>query len=163
MTAWAARPVEIRNLFNPAFCGLLQATAIRSFEQEDKSGLPFSLSLLVLPLCLHESTRQVLNEHDRAYLLKLVADHPGLRVGLASRVRQMLPFTFEAQGLLHRYGALTVADGGRLKVPPRKVSSSFEPGSDEVRACLQAARFLGRQLGRIGDPVTVYASVGLKP
>jgi hypothetical protein len=51
---WNQRPFEIRNVFNPAFCGLVLFRAMQGYEDEDTRGMPFSLSLLVLPLCLHK-------------------------------------------------------------------------------------------------------------
>jgi hypothetical protein len=53
MKPWNQRPFEVRNLFNPAFCGMVLFRALHGFEEEDPAGMPFSLSLLVLPLCLH--------------------------------------------------------------------------------------------------------------
>ncbi|WP_253075575.1 three component ABC system middle component [Bradyrhizobium sp. 142] len=43
--------------------------------------MPFSLSLLVLPLCLQQSSRETLQRANRSYFLKVVADHPELLVG----------------------------------------------------------------------------------
>ena len=49
MKRWDQRPFEIRNLFNPAFCGLVLSRALHGYEEEDARGMPFSLTLLVLP------------------------------------------------------------------------------------------------------------------
>ena len=57
MKRWDERPIEIRNLFNPAFCGLLLFRALCGFEEEDNSGMPFSLTLLILPLSLQKDSR----------------------------------------------------------------------------------------------------------
>jgi hypothetical protein len=69
---WNQRPIEIRNLFNPAFCGLVMHRAMCGYEEEESSpqGVPFSLTFLVLPLCLHKETREVLLKGNRSYLLK---------------------------------------------------------------------------------------------
>jgi len=58
MKTWNERPFEIRNLFNPAFCGVVLLRAFQGYEEEDASGMPFSLALLVLPLCLHKDSRR---------------------------------------------------------------------------------------------------------
>ena len=70
MKRWDQRPFEIRNLFNPAFCGLVMFRALNGYEEENVCGLPFSLSLLVLPLCLHKNSRDVIAANPRSYLLK---------------------------------------------------------------------------------------------
>lgn len=70
MKRWDQRPFEIRNLFNPAFCGLVLFRALRGYEEEDARGMPFSLSLLVLPLCLHKDSREAVSTSPCSYLLK---------------------------------------------------------------------------------------------
>jgi hypothetical protein len=70
MKRWDLRPVEIRNLFNPAFCGLVLMRALCGYEEEDERGMHFSLALLVLPLCLHKRSREILHAGNRSYLLK---------------------------------------------------------------------------------------------
>ncbi len=70
MKRWDQRPFEIRNLFNPAFCGLVLFRALHGYEEIDARGMPFSLSLLVLPMCLHKESREVIASNPRSYLLK---------------------------------------------------------------------------------------------
>jgi hypothetical protein len=92
---WDLRPFEIRNLFNPAFCGLLLSRALNGYEEQDARGMPFSLTLLVLPLCLHKDSRAVIADSLRSYLLKITEKNPQIMVGFADRVTQTLPYTFE--------------------------------------------------------------------
>ena len=115
MKRWDHRPIEIRNLFNPAFCGLVLFRAMSGYEEQDQRGMPFSLILLILPLCLHSQSRELLQRGNRSYLLKIIADHPELLVGFARRVTDMLPFTFEALGLLMLGNSFKVESDGRLK------------------------------------------------
>ena len=161
MKPWNERPVEIRNLFNPAFCGLVLSRALTSFQETNEKGMPFSLSLLVLPLCLHRQTRDVLRAEKRSYFLKIAAEHPELQVGLARRCTDILPFTFEGFGLLMQSGLLAVDDSGRLRIGPgiRKKLA----GTEESIECQRAAAFLGREFARIGDRSTVYATLGVRP
>ena len=86
MRRWDQRPFEIRNLFNPAFCGLVLFRALQGYEEEDSRGMPFSLSLLVLPLCLHKDSREVIAVSTRSYLLKVMEKNPKVQVGFADRV-----------------------------------------------------------------------------
>jgi len=64
---WDQRPIEIQNLFNPAFCGLVLFRAMASYKEEDARGIPFSLTPLVLPLCLHKQSRDILVPGVRSY------------------------------------------------------------------------------------------------
>jgi hypothetical protein len=159
---WNQRPFEIRNLFNPAFCGLVLFRAIQGYEEEDTRGMPFSLSLLVLPLCLHKDSREVIAASTRSYLLKVAEKNPQVQIGFADRVTATLPYAFEGFGLLMERGCISVADDGRLQAVPDKVRRSVT-GTDETISCQRAARFVGREFARIADRVTVYTTFGIRP
>jgi hypothetical protein len=162
MKRWDQRPVEIRNLFNPAFCGLVLMRALCGYEEEDERGMPFSLTLLVLPLCLHKPSREILHAGSRSYPLKLVASHPELLVGFARRATDLLPFTFEAMGFLMHMGLFTVDVQGRLKTAPKGLRKSVA-GTAETISCQRVARFLGKEFARVGDRSTLYMTMGVRP
>ncbi|SDG45248.1 hypothetical protein SAMN05216338_1001354 [Bradyrhizobium sp. Rc2d] len=162
MKRWDERPVEIRNLFNPAFCGLVLMRALCGYEEEDERGMPFSLVLLVLPLCLHKHSREILHAGNRSYLLKLVATHPELLVGFAHRATNLLPYTFEALGFLMQMGLFTVDAQGRLKAMPAGIRKSVT-GTTETVSCQRVARFVGKEFARVGDRSTLYMTMGVRP
>lgn len=162
MTRWDQRPIEIRNLFNPAFCGLVLIRSLVGFEEEDQRGMPFSLSLLILPLSLHKHTREVLLNRNRSYFLKILADHPNLAIDFGIRATNLLPFTFEALGLLMQLGTFTASTDGRLKAVPDGVRKTVT-GTSESVACQRVARYLGKEFGRIADRATIYSTLGIRP
>lgn len=162
MKRWDQRPIEIRNLFNPAFCGLILFRALQGYEEEDTRGMPFSLSLLVLPLCLQKDSREVIAGSPRSYFLKTVEKNQQLMVGFAERVTQMLPYALEGFGLLMERGCLTVAEDGRIQTVPNKVRKSIK-GTDETVSCQRIARIVGKEFARIADRVTVYTTLGIRP
>ncbi len=162
MKAWNQRPFEVRNLFNPAFCGIVLFRALAGFEEENKAGIPFSLALLVLPLCLHKDTRMVLAENSRSYLLKSLEKNPRILVGFGERAHHLMPFAFEAFGILMERGCFAVREDGRLQTADGKVRKTFS-GTEESIACQRVARFIGREFARIGDRVTIYTSLGVRP
>lgn len=162
MKRWDQRPFEIRNLFNPAFCGLVLFRAMQGYEEEDLRGMPFSLSLLILPLCLHKDSREAIAASSRSYLLKITEKNPHVQVGFAERTTAMLPYAFEGFGLLMERGCISIANDGRLQTIPNKVRKSVS-GTDETKSCQRVARFLGREFARIADRVTVYTTFGVRP
>ena len=162
MKRWDQRPFEVRNLFNPAFCGLILFRALHGYENEDARGMQFSLSLLVLPLCLHKDSREVIAGNPRSYLLKTVEQNQNILVGFAERVTHMLPYAFEGFGLLMERGCIDVADNGRIRIVQRKVKQTFD-GTAETIECQNVARIVGRQFARIADRVTVYTTFGIRP
>ncbi len=162
MKRWNQRPFEIRNLFNPAFCGLLLFRALQGYEEEDPGGMPFSLALLVLPLCLHKNSREVLANSPRSYLLKTVTANPQLLVGFASRASDLVPFALEAFGLLMEKGCFEVSESGRLKTIASRVRKSIV-GTNESVSCQRVARMIGKEFARVADRVTVYSTFGVRP
>jgi hypothetical protein len=159
---WDQRPFEIRNLFNPAFCGQILFRALYAYEEEDARGMPFSLSLLVLPLCLHKDSREVIASSPRSYLLKTTEKHQQVMVGFADRVTQMLPYAFEGFGLLMERGCITIADNGRIQSVPKTVRKAVD-GTDETVSCQKVARIVGREFARIADRATIYTTFGIRP
>lgn len=162
MKRWDQRPFEIRSLFNPAFCGLILFRALHGYEEEDARGMTFSLSLLVLPLCLHKESRQVIAASPRSHLLKTTEKNQQLMVDFPNRATQMLPYAFEGFGLLMERGCITIANDGRIRTVPKTVRKSVD-GTDETVACQKAARVVGREFARIADRVTIYTTFGIRP
>jgi hypothetical protein len=159
---WDQRPFEIRNLFNPAFCGLILCRALGGYEEEDLRGMPFSLSLLVLPLCLHKDSREVIASSPRSYLLKTAERNQQVIVGFADRVTQMLPYGFEGFGLLMERGCIAISDDGRIQTVPNKVRKAVS-GTGETVSCQKVARIVGKEFARIADRVTIYTTFGIRP
>lgn len=162
MKRWDQRPFEVRNLFNPAFCGLVLFRAMQGYEEEDARGMPFSLSLLVMPLCLQKDSREAIAASSRSYLLKITEKNPQVHVGFADRASAMLPYAFEGFGLLMERGCISVADDGRLQTVTDKVRKSVT-GTDETKSCQRVARFIGKEFARIADRVTIYTTFGIRP
>jgi hypothetical protein len=135
---------------------------MQGYEEEDSRGMPFSLSLLVLPLCLHKTSRQVIAAGSRSYLLKISEKNPQMQVGFADRATAMLPYAFEGFGLLMERGCISVTDDGRLQTVPDKVRKSVT-GTDETKSCQRVARFVGKEFARIADRVTVFTTFGIRP
>lgn len=162
MKRWNQRPFEIRNLFNPAFCGLVLFRSLHGYEEQDARCMPFSLSLLVLPLCLHKDSREVIAGNPRSYLLKTTSKNQQVMVGFADRVTQMLPYTFEGFGLLMERGCIVIEDDGRIRTVPNKVRKTVS-GTAETISCQKVARIVGREFARIADRATVYTTFGIRP
>lgn len=162
MKPWKSRPFETRNLFNPAFCGVVLLRAMKAYEREDEAGMPFSLSLLILPLSLHAGTRRIINEHYKTYFIKTVEDHPEMLVGFAQRTQNLLPYSLEAMGFIMQHGCFTVTDTGRLKSRKKSVRATIE-GTEDSADCQKAAQTIGRHFGRLADRVTIYTTLGIRP
>lgn len=124
--------------------------------------MPFSLTLLVLPLCLHKDSRKVIAGSPRSYLLRTTEKNQQVMVGFPNRVTQMLPYAFEGFGLLMERGCIAIANDGRMRTVPKKVRKTVD-GTAETIACQKVARIVGKEFARIADRVTIYTTFGIRP
>lgn len=165
MMMWSERPAELANLLNPAFCGFLLYSAVKSYETEAGQGMPYSLCVLVLPLVLHKSTRESFPRDVRLTLLAWLEQNQQVLVDFPLRVRNVLPYTREALLFVSVRDLLRAAENGRFEVgagqtgPATRLTSQ----SDEVKNCVNRSLFLGKWLAQAGDPVTIYHSLGIQP
>jgi hypothetical protein len=166
MLAWQQRPDEEAHLFNPAFCCFLITKSVEDFAKQTKHGLVLPLAFLVLPVVLHKDTRHALPGKTTTQMLAWIQDHPERLIGFAERSQRMRLITKEALmfGLAH--GFLAIGTDATLVVGPKRVSTTnevFAQSTDEVRECLDRARFFGRWLAGAGTPGTIMASWGVAP
>jgi hypothetical protein len=161
MKPWNQRPREVRNLFNPAFCGLVLVRGIDGFIAVAKRPMPFSLSLLILPLCLHKRTREQLKASPRAYLSSILQEHPEIRVGLAKRAQGLWAYTMEAFEYLMNNGVISVDNSGGIAVKKSTVCKTIS-GSQETKDCQTVARSLGGKMALINDRATIYTTLGVR-
>ena len=122
MRDWLSRPFEERNLFNPAFCAVVLAAAIREYERVSGKPMPYSLTLLVLPMCLHLASREQILENKRLSVLRVFALRPDLLVDFAERARALVQYATEAFALLASKDCIKVDDDGGISIIPRRVS-----------------------------------------
>lgn len=162
MIDWSTRPFEERNLFNPAFCALILAAAIREYERVAGKPMPYSLTLLVLPLCLHQAARDQILGSKKLSVLRIVALQPNLLVDFAERARSLVQHATEAFALLASKGCIKVYDDGGIHLIPRRVSRQAL-STDDAEKCRNAATVLGRDFAQINDRVTIYTSLAIRP
>ena len=156
------RPREVRTLFNPAFCGLVISHGIDGFSGGTGRAMPYSLSLLILPLCLHQRTREVFKAGVRSYFTKILEDHPEIRVDFAERTKDLFPYAMEAFAYLAHCGAIQIDEAGGISLVQGRVRRTVS-GTQDSQDCQTVARSLGRKFAQLGDRVTVYTSLGIRP
>lgn len=162
MRDWSSRPFEERNLFNPAFCAVVLAAAIREYERVSGRPMPYSLTLLVLPMCLHQASREEILKNKRKSVLRVLALRPDLLVDFAERARALVQYATEAFALLASKDCIKVGDDGSISLIQRRVSP--QPlSTDDAERCRAAATVLGRDFAQINDRVTVYTSLSIRP
>jgi hypothetical protein len=164
MMPWNERPPEIANLFNPAFCGILLARAVRGFISEAAEGMPFALAFLTLPIVLHEQTRNLLPKTKSTWMIQWLQRNPEVRVGFAARTRSLVPCTRESLMFMSAQGHIVMEETGRLvEGTPIGRIGKLERESDEFKKCVSKAELIGKMLAKAGKPGTIFALWGVRP
>lgn len=156
----ANRLPEVAALLNPAFTGLVLSHAVDSYLGESGRPMPWPVAFLVLPLVLHEETRENLPRSVRKKFLVWATEHAEIRLGFPRRAQALTEVTREAIRFALRNGALMVDSLGlRTITKPRTVSKSQ---SGDLLACAKAADFCGRWVA-LTDPITTFLILGVRP
>ena len=97
--------------------------------------MPYSLTLLVLPMCLHLASREQILENKRLSVLRVFALRPDLLVDFAERARALVQYATEAFALLASKDCIKVDDDGGdndLELGACHVLQRVEDGFDRV-------------------------------
>jgi hypothetical protein len=158
--AWTERPLEERVAYNPAFLALLLREAADGYQEEAAEEFPVPLAFIVVPLVLHRPTREGLPGTVATSMPMWLQEHPLLRAGFASRVRDLGPAVREALLVALQTDVLLLSGAG---LAPGTAPAQARRATNDTRAMFRRARFVGRWLGRAGDVATIYFLWGVKP
>lgn len=150
---------------NPGFCVNLIWNAARGYTSETGGALSFEESFLILPFVLHRETRERLPRTSRTSLAVWLEENPLARNRIAGRARSLVPFTKEALTFGGLHGFIRFKEG-KLHAEEtwkNEVSQALKESSDEVRACIKRADFIGKWFAQTGDASTVFALIGIRP
>lgn len=168
MQPWGQRPTEVANLFNPAFIGALLRKAVDGYTEEAQAGMPFELSFLVFPFCLHPATASRLPRSASVTPLHVWLQREENRdvlLGFADRASALVPFVKEAILFSAERGVLDIDGAGRLQVGARTLRgiTNYRSIGEEVKEAVRLAEFVGRWFALAGTNATVFALLGVRP
>ena len=162
MKEWGKRPEEVRNLYNPAFCGRVPYASIAEYQKKCSCDFPFPLVYLVLPLVLPSRTRQAISSRTR--FLNWVQAHQDLVYDFGLRARSLVEVTNEAVEFMLQTGHLVLSEDGELSVnSSRRGLGKTKSVDDEVKECLTKAENVGRWFAGAGKVETIYICLGVRP
>lgn len=119
----------------------------------------------MLPLILHQKTRESLPSNVRSSIPAWVESNPLLVAGLPLRTQQLVPYVKEALIYGSNSGLFQIQGDDIVPNADYKVLFNRAKGemSEEVSECMKKAEFLGRWLMRAGSVETTYALLGMRP
>jgi len=165
MKLWAQRTVEEANLLNPAFCCGVLTSAVVGYMSIEETGIPYTLSHIVLPIVLHKATRECLPRTSSTSLAAWIQENSEARVQFVERVVALKSHTREAIlfGLFHDW--LIICQEGRLQATVSKSSIDrlVRSMENEVKECIKRAWVVGKWFAMAGTTETVMALWGIRP
>jgi hypothetical protein len=160
------QPREVARLLNPCFCAALLQRTVEGFDSEEpRRPMPLLLAYLVLPLVLHEPTRESMPAAKATKFSTWVIQHPEIRSGLSERIAALLPFTTSGLSILTRTGVLTLGKKGELARSQVRVAgvTSYPKVSVSVGACWSKALLLGKLMSSVPRAARIWISLGVRP
>lgn len=168
MNAWKERTHEERHLLNPAFCSALLWSAAKGATAKahyPRKSLSFLESFIVLPLVLHQKSRQNIPNILTSSLPVWISAQPLLIANLPTRARSLVPYTREAI-TFGGNNSLFALEEDQIIVSTnfdRAIKAMLRTSSDEVRECMKKAEFVGKWFAHTGTPETIFTLFGIRP
>lgn len=162
--SWLERPVEEARIFNPAFCGELLARTVGEYYNARQTELTIITAFLVLPLTLHNKTREALPKRANAAFSGWIAEHDAMLADLPQRVRYLRPISREALLFAVHYQILAINSQGLLPgALSLRRSMHVDNSTEEVKLIRSAARLLGRWFASQRTETIILQGIGVTP
>lgn len=162
MKSWNMRTHEVAFLLNPAFCGRVLYSTIKTYKAKTNRAFPFPLIYLVLPLVLHKETR--ININSKTQLQLWVQRYPQLLIDFPQRAKELVPITNESIEFLLQTGKILVTLNGELEIAPTsKTLSKTKFVDDEISECLKKGEHIAKWFATAGKVETIYIKLGVRP
>lgn len=156
------RSHEVAFLLNPAFCGRVLYSTIKTYNEKTGRAFPFPLIYLVLPLVLHKEARIHIN--SRTQLQLWVQRYPQLLIDFPQRAKELIPITNESVEFLLQTGKILLTPNGELEISPTsKTLSKTKFVDDEISECLKKAEHIAKWFAAAGKVETIYIELGVRP
>ncbi|SET61778.1 hypothetical protein SAMN05660297_02945 [Natronincola peptidivorans] len=162
MREWNNRSKEVAYLLNPAFCGRIIYSTIKTYGDITHRAFSFPLIYLILPLVLHKSTRELIN--SRTQMLVWLQRYPEALIDFPKRAKELVLITNEAVELLLQSGLVQLTNNGELEIVHTiKALSKTKYTNDEVKDCINKSEHIAKWFAATGKAETIFISMGVKP
>jgi hypothetical protein len=161
---WRERPPEEASNLNPAFCGELIYRASAEYFRAKRTPLLFGTSFLILPIVLHQPTRDRLPGNASAAFVGWIAENGDILAELPNRARRLVPITREAILFLLQNRVAEIRDGG-ITAGRKPIAASAKPPqtTQETSDARRAAALLGRWFAAQGTQASILPTFGVTP
>ncbi|WP_337043675.1 three component ABC system middle component [Emticicia sp. 17c] len=160
---WEERNPIVANLFNPAFCGEVLRVAISNYNKNSSTNFPFAFSFIILPILLHEETRNKMPKTTKTYLFVWVEENDNLFFDFAIRARSMVKYTKEAISFLLMYEKININEDGEIIANDKRNTPIVSEDYAEYNNILKKAEMLGKWLAVTKNVKSIYSFFRILP
>lgn len=157
--------IEEANLYNPAYVGMIIYQAIRSYQENNKSGFHCGFTYIVAPMALSFKYSKLLPKTVSTPITGWAMDHEGELIGFADTASAYVRIVNLAIEFLLDYNAITIDAKGNyfltdIELPqkPSYVLKNLKFKNDFL-----ASGFIGRWLSFAPNVESVFAQLGIRP
>ncbi|SDC10776.1 hypothetical protein SAMN02799630_00551 [Paenibacillus sp. UNCCL117] len=154
---------DVFSITNPALTSLLLWSFLEGFETGERSGCPFPLIFLPLPLVLSQSIRDDFKGTNAATgLYSWITRRQKILINLDTRINKTASLTRNAIIFGASNGIIIFEANGTLKSGSKGiVKSRLKNNSDEIKEMIGAANKLGVWFSQINSTSSILNSLGL--
>jgi len=160
---WKDRPVTVANLLNPAFCGEILRTTMKSYSTETDKAFPYALSFLILPFLLNNQIREVLPTKTSKKFYEWLEENTIIRINLANNIKNLVPYTRDSILFLIYHESLKINNNGELEINKYRKKQLNYIADKELEDIYKKAIMFGKWLSKMGNIKTIYVMLGIKP
>jgi len=154
--------VETQNLLNPAFCGLIVANIIDSYNSKAKQHIPFYLLYPLTTMVLHKNTRIRIPSRASAKIHTWIQENEQIKIGLAERSKSMVPFISDSILFMAEQDVISGHDNIGLVIKNKRTLNKINKMSDFMAGYSVSSKVIGAISGNFNGPISLMAILGLR-
>lgn len=125
--------------------------------------MPYPLIFPILPLILPKTIRDSLPKRVDSSIQKwLHEDYPEHLIILAENIRIFVPYTKESLVFAIQYNRVYFEKDRLIADKATSLNVMWDNTSEAIQ-CYKAASFMGRWFANLGETVTIFRKLGIRP
>ena len=156
---------EEKNLYNPAYVGVILYHAIRECQAKNSTGLHCTLTYLAAPLALSSRYSQQLPSSFTSPIAGWFSENEGCLIGFPKSVNAYIDIVNAALFFLLEHEAVILGDDGFFRVENDQLAKLpvRVKNNKDFKQGFQSAGFLGRWFACAASPEVIYTQLGVTP
>ncbi len=160
-TPWEKRPIELANLFNPAFLAVLIAKVSEGYKTKSLDDLPYSVAFLAIPLIIYPSLNQQLPTSAQSKLHLWLSENQDVLFEFPDLARSLSPYVREAISFGVSHQVLELSKQAYLA--PTKVKLKEWEKHPKNSEFSKKALLVGKLLGQTKQTSSLFSFFGVCP